>query len=70
MANEKDELDEAHADQLIDTLFQNSGYYQKRAITFNDFSMLLSDYEKELNYASLDWSGKGCFNILHGRLME
>ncbi len=58
LANEREGLNEAQADQLIDSLFQNAGLQDKNVITFNDFHRLLSDYEKELNYASLDWSGE------------
>ena len=58
LANEREGLNEAQADELVDSLFQNAGLQDKNVITFNDFNTLLSDYEKELNYASLDWSGK------------
>lgn len=55
LANE--ELDDAKADELIDNMFKSPSYGTKDSITFEDFSRLLSDYEKELNYASLEWSG-------------
>ena len=56
-----DELDEDKADELLDNLFKNSTYDMKESLTFEDFSHVLSDYEKELNYASLSWNGKISF---------
>ena len=52
-----DELDETKADQLLDNLFKSSLYDNKDTLTFDDFSHILVDYEKELNYASLSWNG-------------
>lgn len=50
-----DELDDDKADTLVDHMFSKSSTYgDKETITFEDFSNILSDYEKDLNYASLD----------------
>ena len=58
-----DELDEVKADELVDSLFRNTTYGEKDRLNFHDFSAILSDYEKELNYASLDINGKYLYKV-------
>ena len=58
-----DELDEVKADELVDSLFRNTTYGEKDRLNFDDFSAILSDYEKELNYASLDINGKYFYKV-------
>lgn len=49
------ELDDRKMDDLIEAMFQQLG--DKKAIKFEDFQVLLKDYERQLQYAALSFSG-------------
>jgi len=52
LGNEK--IEEDKIDDVINHLFQQAGFENKREISFNEFQQVLRDYSEELNYMSLD----------------
>ena len=52
LGNEK--IEEDKIDELVDSLFQRTGFDNKSDISFDEFQQVLRDYSEELSYMSLD----------------
>ena len=52
LGNEK--IEEGKIDELVDSLFQRSGFNNKSEISFEEFQKVLKDYPEELSYMRLD----------------
>ena len=52
LGNEK--IEENKIDDVVNHLFHQAGFENKREITFDEFQKMLHEYRDELNYMSLD----------------